>query len=176
MLKDKKIRLLLSFLMIFSTIFTHLTLTSISSDSSHFMLLNYDYHGILSKYSEVIVKNTKNIYCKTNKILFNNSFAVQLTNLDKSTTFECKSLPRNEYILETIDLMDETYQLNLNVNVLQKLYINVSLDQETLKCYAQKFEKAEGNSETGENALLMSNQTFYFNSSNKYRVIVDNHG
>ncbi len=72
--------------------------------------------------------------------------------------------------------MDETYQLNLNVNVLQKLYINVSLDQETLNCYAQKFEKAEGNSETGENALLMSNQTFYFNSSNKYRVIVDNHG
>lgn len=36
--------------------------------------------------------------------------------------------------------------------------------------------KAEGNSETGENALLMSNQKFYFNFSNKYSVIVDKHG
>jgi len=137
MFKNKKTRLLLSFLMIFSTIFTYLTLTSVLSDSSH---LNYDYHGILFKYSEVIVKNTKNGKCKTNKILFNNSFAVQLANLQNKNIYECKSLPRNKYILETIDLMDETYQLNLNVNVLQKLYINVSLDQETLNCYAQKSE------------------------------------
>ena len=59
--------------------------------TERFML---DYHSILTKYSEVILKSETNAKCTMNKILFNNTFAMKILNKfarSKSNVYECQN-------------------------------------------------------------------------------------
>ena len=147
--------------------------------TERFML---DYHSILTKYSEVILRSETNAKCAINKILFNSTFAMNMTEKSKSNHFNCQNLPRNESVVEARDLhmasdLAQSYQLHLRVDNLQKLYKNISLDPAIMTCYAEKFEKSEGKTEyRNPHALQMSNVKIYFNSSNDYKIVVKEHG
>ena len=156
--------------------------------NKQFML---DYHSIFAGYPEEILRTETNAKCAMNKILFNNTFAIHLSKTSKSSQFKCNNLPRNEYVVEAKDsnrpfwwkwtsvLKTEEsspYQLYLDLENLQKLYNNTLLDPAKTTCYAEKFEKSEGNKETGSDALQMSKVKIYFNSSNGYKIGIKEHG
>ncbi len=79
-------------------------------------------------------------------------------------------------MLDVSDMNENSYQLCLKTESLQKLYKNVTLDPGNMTCYAEKFEKAQGNRETGDSSLKMSNIKVYFTSSNDYKISVNEHG
>ncbi len=170
-LKNKCFYFCLFFFVI--NIFIFIAFQVLSSDPTYF---STDYHGILFRYPEFVLRNKTNAECSTNKILFNNSFALHLTQLSRSNTFECHSLPRSEHVLDVSDMNENSYQLCLKTESLQKLYKNVTLDPGNMTCYAEKFEKAQGNRETGDSSLKMSNIKVYFTSSNDYKISVNEHG
>jgi hypothetical protein len=153
-----------------------------------------DYHSILTQYPEVIIETKDNAKCLTKKILFNNTFAKNMSEEFNSSFFKCNNLPPNEYVVEIQDIYDDSsktfwrkwmfgfqedfssYQLHLRVENLKKLYNNTFLDPAKITCYAEKFEKAEGKNEYYPGSLRMSTVKAYFDSSNDYKIVVNQHG